>query len=313
MPLFGDMIPIDQNYPEFECFGLGEDGLKSYLASQKAKFDEFRTTYRGETGVGWDSVDQIDSILRLEHPSDFLTNISAAAYSEWRRETDPLRRAILNRHSIIIDIGRFYALRSRSISGIVAGCFRKYNKFMEFELEAKHFKNPNAVGGKYYVREIENINEFHRRIEEYIDQDRKIIHESYGKSSAFWATRFGNQNLCPRGAAQIFRFALAKSYKKDQSTNKFAYFRGFAPHSCRYIVATSVLKTTRDINLTAKAIHTSAFTAAKFYVRYGGHWLDEDLKRYVADWLSSEVRYLSGGKSSRQKREATRWDLDSDF
>jgi hypothetical protein len=248
------------------------------LTVANREFLAFAEDYRGNTAMGLDPHEALLPILRLDEPllpvKRMLDDIRAV-----RPDEDP----VFSRKEALSHICAQTAARTGMLSVLpFSSLIRSGGKF-HLVVDGFHFKNRKAqrfAQGKVYEKKLEDMNGCYGALEHYCDYARPAF--GMADHPNLFVTEGGamsDKQIYSDVAMMTRRFL---SEDGDEGHN-IAGLLAFGPGGYRHVVATHMLKATRNLLVAAEAIHDDPKTVFEHYARYAPEDLRAELER---QWLT---------------------------
>jgi hypothetical protein len=237
------------------------------------EYTEIAEDYRGNPAMGLDPHEALLSLLEMDRPLEpvkfMLEDIGAAQPAE-----DP----VLSRKEALSHICAQTAARCGTLAALPAcSLIRSGGKF-RLVVNGSLFKNRKAerfARGKVYEKELENLAGCYEALEHYIDYGRRAV--GMADHPKLFVTKGGAMS-----EAQVYNdvFGMTRRFLSEQGQEgrNLPGLLPFGPGGYRHIVATHMLKTTRNLLVAAEAIHDDPKTVFEHYARYAPEDLRVDLE-----------------------------------
>jgi hypothetical protein len=275
------LVPIP-GLLERETIDLMLTGPDHALSVANRDFFDFTQDYRGNTAMGLDPHEALLCILRLDRPLDpvkqMLEDVRAV-----RPDEDP----VFSRKEALSHICAQTAGRTGMLSVLPSSSLIRSGGDFHLVVDGKHFKNRNAerfARGKVYEKKLQDMNGCYDALEHYLNYARPAV--GMADHPNLFVTTGGaisNTQIYNDVAEMTRRFLSGEG---DEGHN-IPGLLAFGPGGYRHIVATHMLKATRDLLVAAEAIHDDPKTVFEHYARYAPEDLRVELER---QWLTLRGR-----------------------
>jgi hypothetical protein len=248
------------------------------LSVANEAFHELKEDYRGNTAMGLDPHEALLSILSLDRPLD-----SVKLMLEDIRAVRPVEDPVFSRKEALSHVCAQTAGRRGMLAVLPFSSLIRSGGEFRLVVSGELFKNRNAerfARGKAYEKRLEDMGGCYEALDQYLDYARPAV--GMADHPNLFVTKGGaiSDTQIYNDVAEMTRRFLSED--GDEGHN-IPGLLAFGPGGYRHILATHMLKATRDLLVAAEAIHDDPKTVFEHYARYAPEDLRAELER---QWLT---------------------------
>ena len=280
---------------------LPRDGLcsdREFMARLKEAIDRLRLTLRTSTKKPTTGAHRLAVVLSAPRPLDVIDRILDAIDEEIAGlEPASIDWAIKVRDRLVIALLGQTGLRSETVGRVLYGGAKRHltwaSGVWHLDMPGELFKSSasDAFQDGRYLRDLVDDGRFNRYMDEYLRKARPVLLAGRISPFLFVTTRKGAvvgmaASVVQQMVVNFSRRAVGSAAPIDRRIAGLPYLTA---HHVRDLLATSVLKATLDVRITADAIHSTEKNVLEHYVR----WLPSDragqLNRALASLLPAAI------------------------
>jgi hypothetical protein len=248
------------------------------LSVANREFHDLTKDYRGNTAMGLDPHEALLSILSLDRPLDPVKQML-----EDIRAVRPAEDSIFSRKEALSHVCAQTAGRRGMLSNLPSSSLIRSGGEFHLVVSGELFKNRSAerfARGKVYEKKLEDMGGCYEALEHYLDYARPAVGMADHPNLFVTAGGAISDTQVYNDVAEMTRRFLSED---GEEGHNIPGLLAFGPGGYRHIVATHMLKATRDLLVAAEAIHDDPKTVFEHYARYAPEDLRADLER---QWLT---------------------------